>query len=131
MRITDKNSIEELFAAAQLTAIEFAYIALDKSDFEFTKRTLGEPSLAIDSGECEGVDSLLETVEQDFSGEDPSSVKGIILFIMTGRENGMTMGDLQKANSLFEGIPQTAQFRRALSFGSPEGKHRIVAVLWK
>lgn len=130
MRTTDKNSIEE-FVAAQLASSECAYIAIDKDDYEFTKGELGEPAVAIDSGECEGVDSLLKTVEQDLSSEDPSSIKGIILFIMTGREKGMTMGDLQKANSLFEGIPKTAPFRRSVSFGPPEGKHRIVAVLWK
>lgn len=130
MRITDKNSIEE-FVAAQLASSADAYIAIDKDDYEFTKGLLGDPSVAIDSGECDGVDSLLETVKQDFSCEDPGSIKGIILFIMTGREKGMTMGDMQKANSLFDGVPETAQFRRALSFGYPEGKHRIVAVLWK
>lgn len=130
MRITDKNSIEE-FVAAQLASSADAYIAIDKDDYEFTKGLLGEPTVAIDSGEFEGVDSLLESVKQDLSSEDSCSIKGIILFIMTGREKGMTMGDLQKANSLFEGIPKTSPFRRSVSFGPSEGKHRIVAVLWK
>lgn len=130
MRITDTHSIEGL-AAAQLAATDNALIAIDAKDYERMKVKLGSPSVAVNTGETDNVDSLCQSIRDELSEAELEQTKGILLLVRTSRERGMTMNDLLRVDSLFRALPEAGCFMRGLWYDLPEGKCRITAILWK
>ena len=129
MRITDTTSIEKL-VTSRVKSPAGAMIALDLSDYQSLTDQLGKPSLASDTGECGSIDKLCSIIENDLTEEDRNQAKGVMLFVMTSRKDGMLMKDLQRIDSHF-GAPEKGCFRQGMWFDLPEGKNRVISIIWK
>ena len=129
MRTTDPAFIEEL--TSRLIEDNAAYIAIDKTDYKRTIDLFGEPSVAIETGNCSSASALMDSLQTELNPEDSSDVKAAIMSLTTPRENSMTMAELQEiCNLVSDHFGRNVRILKSLSFCGKE-RNRAVIILWK
>ena len=128
-KTTDLTTIESIVSS--LIETDSAYIAINRKDYETTKSLFGEPSVAIETGVCSCVESLLDSLKLEFSGEDFQQVRAVMAFISASRE-GLTMFQFQQVNdTITDALPSDVRFMRGLSFDMKGGNLSVTLVLWE
>ncbi len=130
MKTTDTSYIEKL--ASRLLGNQGPYLAIDRDEYESTKKRFGPPALAIETGNCDSSDSLAGMIRSNLHDEDLSEVHAVMTFLSIPRKSGMTMEDFQLIERLFSlGITKKPRSLRSVSFTSLKRLYGATVVLWK
>lgn len=128
MRITEHTKLEEL--VAECISAEDGFITLEQRDYDLMKDRYGNPCLGITTGDCDSAATMIEALKSEIEGEDFSSVRAIMMHILSSKENGITMGELGTVNDILNVVPEGATKKRSIGYGKEE-KHKISLILWK